>query len=216
MTITLITAIAAFSPLAVAQSLSPAIAPQTNIAAREDSAIAPGDYRIGAEDLLEITVFEAPEFNSTTRVSPSGEISIPMLGVIPAAGKTPAQLQVTVQDSLRRTHMKDPHVGVTVKEIQSHAVSVLGAVKKPGTLQIRNPKTLLEILSMAEGLADDAGDTVWVRHHGAGLAAGLTSAAALDSRSAPEEGPARAETDFGGAGAPEDRPQTCWNSVIPP
>jgi polysaccharide export outer membrane protein len=58
--------------------------------------------------------------------------------------------------------MKDPHVSVFVHEMQSHPVLVLGAVKKPGVLQIRGAKTLLAMLSMAEGLADDAGDTVLV------------------------------------------------------
>jgi polysaccharide export outer membrane protein len=56
--------------------------------------------------------------------------------------------------------MKDPHVSVFVREMQSHPVSVMGAVRRPGVFQIRGSKTLLEVLSLAEGLADDAGDTV--------------------------------------------------------
>jgi polysaccharide export outer membrane protein len=64
--------------------------------------------------------------------------------------------------------MKDPHVSVFVREMQSHPVSVFGAVKKPGVFQIGTPKTLVEVLSMAEGLAEDAGDTVIVMR-GAGL-----------------------------------------------
>ena len=65
--------------------------------------------------------------------------------------------------------MKDPHVGVFVQELQSHSVSVVGAVKMPGVFQIRGTKTVIEVLSMAEGLADDAGDTVLIMH-GAGYA----------------------------------------------
>jgi polysaccharide export outer membrane protein len=75
---------------------------------------------------------------------------------------TPRQLELILQESLRRTYMKDPHVGVFVRELQSHPVSVVGAVKRPGVFQIRGTKTVLELLSMAEGLADDAGDTVVV------------------------------------------------------
>src|SRR5260370_23716796 len=56
--------------------------------------------------------------------------------------------------------MKDPHVSVFVHEMQSHPVSVMGAVRRPGVFQIRGSKTLLEVLAMAEGLADDAGETV--------------------------------------------------------
>ncbi len=120
------------------------------------------DYRIGPEDLLEITVFEAPELNRSERVSAGGEISLPLLGPIQAARLTPRELESVLQELLRRTFMNDPHVSVFVREIQSHTVAVFGAVKKPGVFQIRGPKTVVELLSMAEGLAEDAGDTVLV------------------------------------------------------
>jgi polysaccharide export outer membrane protein len=124
------------------------------------------DYRVGREDLVEISVFEAPEFSSIERVSASGEISVPMLGAVHAAGLTPRELESVLAELLRRTYMKDPHVSVFVKEMQSHSVSVFGAVRKPGVLQIRGAKTLVEVLSLSEGLADDAGDTVLVTHRG--------------------------------------------------
>ena len=120
------------------------------------------ESRIGPDDMLEITVFEAPELNHTLRVSAKGEISLQLLGEVRAGGLTPRQLELVLQELLRRMYMKDPHVGVFVRELQSHPVSVVGAVKKPGVFQIRGTKTLLELLSMAEGLADDAGDTVLV------------------------------------------------------
>jgi polysaccharide export outer membrane protein len=120
------------------------------------------DYRVGAEDLLEISVFEAPELDRTVRVSANGQISLPLLGASQAAGLTSRELEVVIQELLRRSYMKDPHVGVFVKDMQSHPVSVFGAVKKPGVFQIRGSKRLIEVLSMTEGLADDAGDTVVV------------------------------------------------------
>jgi polysaccharide export outer membrane protein len=61
-----------------------------------------------------------------------------------------------------REFMKEPHVGVFVTAVESHPISVLGAVKKPGVFQVRGPKTILEMLSMAEGLSEDAGDVVLV------------------------------------------------------
>jgi polysaccharide export outer membrane protein len=122
------------------------------------------ESRIGPDDMLEITVFEAPELNHTLRVSANGEISLQLLGEVRAGGLTPRQLELVLQELLRRTYMKDPHVGVFVRELQSHPVSVVGAVKRPGVFQIRGTKTVLELLSMAEGLADDAGDTVLVMH----------------------------------------------------
>jgi len=120
------------------------------------------ESRIGADDMLEITVFEAPELNHTLRVSANGEISLQLLGEVKAGGLTPRQLELVLQELLRRTYMNDPHVGVFVRELQSHPVSVVGAVKRPGVFQIRGTRTVLELLSMAEGLADDAGDTVLV------------------------------------------------------
>jgi polysaccharide export outer membrane protein len=125
------------------------------------------EYRIGAGDLLEISVMEAPELSRATRVSESGNISVPLLGAVRAAGLTPRQEESVLEELLRRTYMKDPHVNVFVKEMQSHSVSVFGAVKRAGVFQIREAKTLIEILSMAEGLAEDAGDTVLVVHEGA-------------------------------------------------
>lgn len=120
------------------------------------------ESRIGPDDLLNISVFEAPEMNSTVRVSASGEISLQLLGAVHAAGLTPKELESVLQALLRRTYMKDPHVSVFVQELQSHPISVVGAVKMPGVFQIRGTKTVIEVLSMAQGLADDAGDTVLV------------------------------------------------------
>ena len=120
------------------------------------------ESRIGPGDLLEISVFEAPEMNRTLRVSANGEISMELLGAVKASGLTPSELESVLREQLRRTYMKDPHVGVFVRELESHPVSVIGAVKKPGVFQIRGTKTVIELLSMAEGPADDAGDTVLI------------------------------------------------------
>jgi polysaccharide export outer membrane protein len=127
------------------------------------------DSRIGPDDLVNITVFEAPEMNTTARVSATGEISLQLLGPVHAAGLTPRELESVLQGQLRHTYMKDPHVSVFLQELQSHPVSVVGAVKMPGVFQIRGTKTLIEVLSMAQGLADDAGDAVLVLR-GAGYA----------------------------------------------
>ena len=122
----------------------------------------PGDYRIGPNDEVAINVLDAPDLCNGYRVAADGDISIPLLGTIKAAGLTPRELELVLQALLRRTYMKDPHVAVTVIEMQSHSVSVLGAVNTPGIFQIRGTKTLLEMLSMAGGLAPEAGDAVLV------------------------------------------------------
>jgi polysaccharide biosynthesis/export protein len=124
-----------------------------------------GDYLIGPEDLLEITVLEAPDFNRTVRVSDDGAISLALLGEIQVAGMSTREVQLLLEDRLRQTYMKDPQVGVFVQEMRSHPVAVFGAVDKPGVYQIRYAKPLVEVLSMAQGLATDAGDTVIVERH---------------------------------------------------
>ena len=126
------------------------------------------ESRIGPGDLLEISVFEAPEMNRTLRVMENGEISMELLGIVKASGRTPRELESVVREQLRRTYMKDPHVGVFVRELRSHPVSVVGAVKKPGVFQVSGTTTVIEMLSMAEGLADNAGDTVVIMR-GAGF-----------------------------------------------
>src|SRR6266436_7055473 len=123
-------------------------------------AVSAGEYRIGPEDVLNINIFEAQELNREVRVSAGGDISLPLLGSVRAAGLTPRELEFVLQELLHRSYMKDPHVSVFVREMQSHPVSVMGAVRRPGVFQIRGSKTLLEVLSLAEGLADDAGETV--------------------------------------------------------
>ena len=123
-------------------------------------AVSAREYRIGSEDVLNINIFEAQELNREVRVSASGDISLPLIGSVRAAELTPGELEFVLQELLHRTYMKDPHVSVFVREMQSHPVSVMGAVRRPGVFQIRGSKTLLEVLSLSEGLADDAGESV--------------------------------------------------------
>ena len=137
------------------------------------SGLAANEYRIGPNDLVEIHIFEASELNSKLRVSASGEITMPLLGTVQAGNLTAHDLEGVLESRLRE-YIKDPHVGVFVSAMESHPVSVLGAVKKPGVFQVRGPKSVLEMLSMAEGLADDAGDAVLVMR-GAGADAGTNS-----------------------------------------
>jgi polysaccharide export outer membrane protein len=119
-------------------------------------------YRIGPDDLLDISVFDVPDLSRTVRVSAGGEISLPLLGSVPVAGQTPQDLEESLAEELRAHYMKNPQVTVFVKEMESHGVSVFGAVTKPGVYQIRGARSLIEVLSMAGGLADDAGDSVTI------------------------------------------------------
>jgi polysaccharide biosynthesis/export protein len=131
---------------------------------QQKSSPSAADYRIGPDDQLEINVLEAAELNREPRVSASGEISLVLIGSVHAEGLTPRELELVLEELLRRSYIKNPHVSVQVREMQSHPVAVFGAVKKPGVFQVRQPKTVIELLSMAEGLDVDAGDLVIVEH----------------------------------------------------
>ena len=135
------------------------------------------EYRVGAQDVVDINVFEAPELNRSLRVSANGEIAMPLIGAVQASGLTAREIESSLEEKLR-AYVNDPHVGVQVTGVESHPVSVLGAVNQPGVFQIRGPKTLLEMLSMAQGLADEAGDKVLVMR-----GAGLESATGGESKS---------------------------------
>lgn len=159
-----------------------------------------GDYLIGPEDLLEITVLEAPDFNRTVRVSDDGAISLALLGEIQVAGMSTREVQLLLEDRLRQTYMKDPQVGVFVQEMRSHPVAVFGAVEKPGVYQIRYAKPLVEVLSMAQGLATDAGDTVIVeRHSGDPAEPGFATLLGPKSNTATDSPNALPSTSGGGA-----------------
>ncbi|HEV2288687.1 MAG TPA: polysaccharide biosynthesis/export family protein [Candidatus Acidoferrales bacterium] len=138
---------------------------QTRLGKPSDEA-SESDYRIGAEDLLNISIYGAPDLGRTVRVSAEGEISLPLVGEVQAAGLTPRGLEAELENRLRQKYMNDPQVTVFLAAVQSHPVAVLGAVGKPGVYQISDPKTLIEMLSMAQGLTEDAGNRVIVMRHG--------------------------------------------------
>ena len=120
------------------------------------------DYVIGSEDLLEINVFEQPDLNRTVRVSGEGTISIPLIGVIPVNGLTVKETEAKLRDLLGEKYLNDPQITVFVKEAKSKKVSVVGAVSKPGTVEMLGQRSLLEAISEAGGLTQQAGKNLYV------------------------------------------------------
>jgi polysaccharide export outer membrane protein len=88
-------------------------------------------------------------------VRPDGKVSMPLLHDIQAAGLTPMQLRDKIATALAE-FMPSPEVSVTVLEVRSYRVSVLGEVQRPGVLQLRAPTTVLEALALAGGFRDFA------------------------------------------------------------
>ena len=125
----------------------------------EGSSLAVPDYIISPDDVLTVSVYDAPDVTGEYRVSPTGQITLPLLSApIVAAGRTPAQLADLINEKYREAEIySSSHVTVAVKESRVHAVTIAGAVKKPQIYPVLGKITLVDLLSQAEGLADDAG-----------------------------------------------------------
>jgi polysaccharide export outer membrane protein len=126
--------------------------------------------KIGANDLIAVSVYDAPELSRTVRISSDGDIRLPMLKHnIRALGLLPADLETAIADALTAEQvLVAPVVTVTVVEYRSRPVSVAGAVKDPLTFQANGPVTLLEAIARAGGLRPDAGREILVSRRQAG------------------------------------------------
>jgi polysaccharide export outer membrane protein len=114
-----------------------------------------GDYKIGPEDVLDISVWKNQELSRTVPVRPDGKVSMPLVNDIQAAGLTPSRLR---QELTRRLSefVPSPEVAVIVREVHSAKVSVVGAVRSPGRYEVRSPATVLELIALAQGFTDFA------------------------------------------------------------
>ncbi|HMK90973.1 MAG TPA: polysaccharide biosynthesis/export family protein, partial [Methylocystis sp.] len=121
------------------------------------AASAPGNsaYQIGAQDVLEVVVFKAPELTRSVQVADGGTINLPLVGEIVAAGKTSAQVERELASRLGATYMRNPQVNVYVKEFNSQRVTVEGAVKTPGVYPLRGKTSLMQALATAQGTDRD-------------------------------------------------------------
>jgi polysaccharide export outer membrane protein len=127
-----------------------------------ESAVVNDSYQLGPNDSITIQCLNADEFtNAPIRIDTDGKITLPRLGRIQAAGLSVQQLEKDVTVRLR-TYLLEPQVVVRLAEARSQPVSVVGSVKTPGVHQLEGTKTLLEVLSLAGGLSEDAGRTVKV------------------------------------------------------
>lgn len=117
---------------------------------------------IGATDLLAISVYGAPELTRTVRVSDDGLIRLPILRQkIEVRGRMPAQVETLLTEALiEEGILVDPAVTVTIAEYHSRPISVAGAVKAPLTFQALGKTTLLEALTRAQGLSEEAGPEI--------------------------------------------------------
>jgi polysaccharide biosynthesis/export protein len=166
-------------PLILTAVCFPQAAPnQTNIASKGPSALdTPGaqsmdaqrahndlEYIVAPDDLLDMYVVDVPELSREYRVSPDGTITLPLLSEpITAAGLSPGQLSAVIAAKLRSAGMvTNAAVTITVKASRGHSVAITGSVRTPQVFPIFGETNLLNVLSQAGGLADDASDTAVV------------------------------------------------------
>lgn len=118
-----------------------------------------GEYRIGVDDRLQITVWRNPELTVTVPVRPDGKISVPLIGDVQAGGNTPNQVSAIIKDKLS-TYIRDPNVAVILTELRSHEflsrIRVTGAVRAPRSMPYRQGMTVLDAVLEAGGVNDFA------------------------------------------------------------
>ena len=123
---------------------------------------APSEYRLGAGDQISVHVADMDEVSDKPlRVDPAGNLDLPLIGSVHAAGLTPTELKAQLSTRFSR-FITDPNVTVNMVEGASRPVSVLGSVTHAGVYQLQGPRTLAEVLSLAGGTGPDAGPTVVV------------------------------------------------------
>jgi polysaccharide export outer membrane protein len=114
------------------------------------------DYRIGAQDLLSITVFGVQELNKEVRVNSNGQISLPLIGGVMAGGRTIPELESDLAKKYSAGYLQKPQVTVFVKEYTSQRVTLEGQFNKPGIYPITGKTTLLQAIAVAQGVTDVA------------------------------------------------------------
>lgn len=113
------------------------------------------DYVIGADDMLDVSVWKEQELTRTLQVRPDGRISMPLLNDVQAAGLTPSQLSQTITERLKK-YLTAPQVTVIVTQINSQRVYVIGEVTRPGAYPLLPGMTILQAISSAGGLTQFA------------------------------------------------------------
>lgn len=118
-----------------------------------------GDYKIGVDDRVQVTVWRNPELSVTVPVRPDGKISVPLIGDVQAGGQTPEQVAATIRQKLS-AYIREPNVAVILTDLRSHEflsrVRVTGAVRTPRSLTYRQGMTVLDAVLEAGGINDFA------------------------------------------------------------
>jgi polysaccharide export outer membrane protein len=131
-------------------------APAVNASERGASRSAAAEaYRIGPEDVLQISVWKNEAVSRTVPVRPDGKISLPLLNDVQAAGLTPLELREVLTKKLAE-YIPSPEVSVIVSDVRSFKVSVIGEVARPSRYELKSSATVLDVLALAGGFTQFA------------------------------------------------------------
>jgi polysaccharide biosynthesis/export protein len=134
------------------------------IADRFATSTSPGSqvYKIGPQDVIEIAVFKVAELGRTIQVADNGQVNVPLIGDVVAAGLTARELEVNLTKQWGDKYLRNPQVSVFIKEYNSQRVTVEGAVKRPGVFPLKGELSLLQAIASAAGLEETADSEVLV------------------------------------------------------
>lgn len=131
------------------------------------AAAKPGNsfYKIGPLDVLDVSVFKVPDLSRTVLVADDGTINFPLVGQLPAAGRTAHELERDLTEKLGEKYLRSPQVTVLVREYNSQRVTIEGSVKTTGVYTIKGKTTLMQAMAMAGDIDESvaSGDVVIFR-----------------------------------------------------
>jgi len=145
------------------QQEQPAIQSSASEMANARIPAAEKDYRISAGDLIQLQIEDAPELSHYYRVSSSGHIEMPVLGLVEAKNKTTFELARLITKGLQEgEYLNAPNVLVTIKQYNSQTFYIQGSVRNPGVYQTEGRPSLLTMIGLAGGLTIDHGSTAFI------------------------------------------------------
>lgn len=127
---------------------------------RDASAGREDDYRLGADDRIQVSVNGDPKLTQQLTIGPDGRVSFPLLGDVTLGGLTVREARENVTELLARDYLVDPKVDLQITEYKSRWVMVTGEVGKPGRVPLRGGATLKDALADAGGMTMMAGDEI--------------------------------------------------------
>ena len=131
------------------------VAGSTGSWSQDSQSVIDPTFELGVGDVITVAVWKDPDLSSSVPVRPDGLVSLPLIGEVRAAGKTPDALRKEVEERMGQ-FVKAPTVSVVVTEIKSLMVYVLGEVGRPGAFELTRPLRLMQLLAMAGGLTEYA------------------------------------------------------------